>query len=71
MKYIPNLVTACCVLHNLCEMHGDHCEEDWVVADLKLRTADPTTTPTGTSTVAMPYSGSDIREALCDYFEGI
>ena len=25
VKYVPNLVTACCVLHNLCEMHGDRC----------------------------------------------
>ena len=30
---IPTLVTACCVLHNLCELHGDACEEDWVVRD--------------------------------------
>ena len=29
-KSVPTLVTACCVLHNLCEMQGDICEEEWI-----------------------------------------
>ena len=28
IKSIPTLVAACCVLYNLCETHGDGCEQD-------------------------------------------
>ena len=28
---VPNIVATCAVLHNICELHGDSCEDDWVV----------------------------------------
>ena len=31
IKIVSKLVTACCVLHNLCEQYGDACEEEWIV----------------------------------------
>jgi len=27
---VPHVVTACCVLHNFCEIHGDSFDEDWL-----------------------------------------
>ena len=30
-KFVPKLVTACCVLHNLCEQYEDAREEEWIV----------------------------------------
>ena len=27
---VPELVAACCVLHNICEVHGDSFNEDWI-----------------------------------------
>ena len=27
---VPDLVAACCVLHNICEVHGDSFNEDWM-----------------------------------------
>ena len=27
---VPGLVGACCVLHNLCEMHGDYFDQEWM-----------------------------------------
>ena len=33
IKKLPTYITACCVLQNLCDVHGDSCEDDWVVPD--------------------------------------
>ena len=30
---MPTLVTACVVLHNICEVHGDHVDTDWLSGD--------------------------------------
>jgi len=27
---VPHVITACCVLHNLCEVHGDTFNEEWL-----------------------------------------
>ena len=27
---VPELVIACCILHNLCEIHGDEFSEEWL-----------------------------------------
>ena len=56
IKNIPILVTACCILHNLCELHIDACEEEWVMHDT-LEDAPPSSSTI--STIA-----SRIREAL-------
>ena len=33
VKFLPTLATACCVLHNICETHGDEFNEQWFVSD--------------------------------------
>lgn len=30
IKNVPNVIAACCVLHNLCETHGDSFNEEWL-----------------------------------------
>ena len=30
---VPHVVAACAVLHNICEISGDHCLTDWIVGD--------------------------------------
>ena len=30
IKHIPTVIAACCVLHNLCEIHGDAINERWL-----------------------------------------
>ena len=27
---IPHVVAACCILHNVCEMFGDHIHDTWL-----------------------------------------
>ena len=65
---IPTLVTACCVLHNLCELHGDACKEDWVVRDARGFSASTSAT---FAPAAATTSSSRIRESesLCEFFD--
>ena len=30
IRSVPTIVTACCVLHILCEVNRDACEEAWI-----------------------------------------
>ena len=71
IKYVPTLVVACCILHNICEMHGDQCEDDWLVVDPNPRietSVNVTSTFPGSFTSGQ-HTAAVIREALCDYFE--
>ena len=62
---ISTLVTACCILPNLCELHRDTCEEDWMTHDT-LEDAPPSSS---TASTVATTSASRIKEALCAYFE--
>ena len=63
IKNMPTLVTAYCILHNLCELYGDACEEEWVTHDT-LEDAPPSSS---TSSTVATTSASRMRDALCDY----
>ena len=30
VKNIPKVVAACCILHNICEVHGEEFDERWL-----------------------------------------
>ena len=67
IKFVPKLVTACCVLHNLCEQYGDACEEEWIVHPSGID--DTAQVPSATPSVSLSTSSATrIREALCDFF---
>ena len=34
---VPNLVTACCVLHNICEIHGEAFDDNWLEKALTVQ----------------------------------
>ena len=58
---VPKLVAACCVLHNMCEIHGETFDEDWMPDDDSAST-------TGTASASLDNSGQDVRQALMTYF---
>ena len=43
---VPNIVASCVVLHNVCELYGDHCHQDWIVDVETTRTTNSTTNST-------------------------
>ena len=60
---LPTLVAACCVLHNICEIHGETFNEEWFEG-----VADHTLAQHSTALASVENSGQDIRQALVRYF---
>ena len=63
-RNIPNIIAATCVLHNMCEIHGDSCDEKW---------ADDVTTsvlpqPDRPAHNVAASGSASIRDALVYYF---
>jgi len=46
---VPNVVAACVVLHNMCEMFGDHCTDEWVYHKAPTQASSIATSVSGTS----------------------
>lgn len=67
VKFLPKYIAACCVLHNICEMHRDAFNDEWMIqqsANENAPTANTQTTGVSNSAV----EAHTIREALSDYF---
>lgn len=57
---VPNVVASCVVLHNICEICGDYCLQEWVINEVTPTsgTSAPTSSTTSSSTA------SSIRDAI-------
>lgn len=64
---LPELIAACCVLHNLCEIHGERFNEDWL-QDLDTSNINQGCTVDSDSN-GSHKNGEDIRKALMTYFK--
>ena len=66
IDHMTTLVTACCILHNMCEVHKDSFDAQWlddeVQASCRLTSSPSSTTPSSTTAI-------NIRNALCDYID--
>ncbi|XP_048873947.1 uncharacterized protein zgc:113227 isoform X3 [Brienomyrus brachyistius] len=62
LELTKKIALSCCVLHNICEEHGDHLLED---VQLQEQDKQP---PAHISTDPREAEGADVRAALCDYF---
>ena len=59
---IPNVIIACCILHNVCEIHGDSFNDLWL-DDVQLDQ------PVASATTASVSSAAEnIRNALVQYY---
>ena len=61
LENFPNVVAACVVLHNLCEMYGDHFESEWKLSERCEVEADTT------HGISRNECASSIRDALAQY----
>lgn len=61
---VPNItcITACCILHNLCELNREHYNELW------LEEVDNSNQPTCTPSNVTSCDAKNIREALVHYY---
>jgi len=64
VENLPNIVAACCVLHNICEIHGDTFNDEWMQA----LNGDSVPSEQETPITKNTRDGHDIREALVEYF---
>ena len=62
ISFMPTLVSACSILHNLCEVHGDDFDDDW-------SSEDETPADVANATVTVSAIAEMIRSALQDYFD--
>ena len=60
---VHNIVAACCILHNICEVHGNHFNDSWMDNSTTLN--QPTSPGTVTTTSSQ---AKNIRNVLADYF---
>ena len=65
LSFLPTLVTSCCILHNLCEVHSDGFNDDWMCEDDEIDNTAPNPHPPNVLTIT---SAENIRTALCRYF---
>ena len=63
VKRVPYVVAACCILHNICEIHGEEFDENWL---LEVREVD-INVPVADETDSQEVIDEDIREILMDY----
>lgn len=66
-EHVPVLIIACCTLHNICELHGDEFNSDWL-SDHGANASAYDDEDSGTSRNATP-SATNIRCALVEYFD--
>ena len=65
---IPIVITAACILHNMCEIHGETFQECWL-RDIQTSNNDlpqPSSTPTIRNRTGR--RAKEVREALVSYF---
>ena len=59
---VPTVISACCVLHNICEVHKEQFDDTWLE---ELESG--TTAPSPTQNVSTNTNAESIRSALCNY----
>ena len=64
---IPVLIVACCILHNMCEIHGYEFDFNWFIKNATVFDDDEPR-PTSATAQALP-SATNTRYALVKYFE--
>ena len=63
VSFMPTLISACCVLHNLCELHDDGFDDDWLCEE--EATAGATIAATATTPfTSVSATAESIRKAL-------
>ena len=65
VDHVSVVVAACCVLHNICETHGDTFNEEWIEGVERYEHECPTAIYTHMHT---SQSAASIRNAFTSYF---
>ena len=66
IENVPQIIAACCVLHNVCEIHGDSFNDEWLQ---EVDSDQPDDNELATSVSVSSTSRSDLRTILMEYFK--
>ena len=64
---VPYIITACCVLHNMCEVHGDTFNEEWLQDNISTDTDETHNHHHSSSSSSSRHEGVAIRDTLVQY----
>jgi len=65
ITHVPLIITACCILHNICETSNDTIPESWLNAEVDMDQPPTAATPEGTTHTS---NATIIRDALVNYY---
>ena len=65
-EHIPNVISACCVLHNVCEIHGESFNDTWLQQSDAHQQPSPSATPASRSRSAPRAVRNTIMQYLYD-----
>ena len=70
LKNVPVIISACCVLHHLCEKNCDSYDDAWseAAAEMEREAPQPDTMASMDEPQECNCTGQDIRKALMTYF---
>ncbi|XP_047201266.1 protein ALP1-like [Girardinichthys multiradiatus] len=68
LDLVPTMILACCILHNMCEFHGDAFKAEWQVEVCETENQQPGHKPL-TSTSMDQSDAEEVRGLFCDYFQ--
>ena len=66
VKFLAKYIAACCVLHNICEIHKDAFNDEWMIQQSANENA-PTVNTQTTGVSNSSVEADAIRVALSDY----
>ena len=67
LDVVPTMILACCILHNVCESHGDAFKVEW--QDEVAEAESPKPRHKALISTSMDQShAEEVRGLLCDYF---
>ena len=66
VENVPNVITAACVLHNICETHHEHFNKAWMQSSNEEYEQPVITVASRDPPLGLPQ---DIRNSLVQYFQ--
>ena len=62
-EHIPTVITACCILHNICEIHGEYFNDSWFADNTEYEQ------PSSSMVTHTALSGAshEVRNTLMEY----
>ncbi|CAJ1074425.1 protein ANTAGONIST OF LIKE HETEROCHROMATIN PROTEIN 1 [Xyrichtys novacula] len=68
LDVVPTMILACCILHNVCESHGDAFMAEWQEEVAAAESPHPIHKPVLSNSVDESHA-EEVRQLFCDYFE--